>query len=173
MIDVDGVIVDVMPSFVKKINGHFNTSYLDSDITKFRLDEIFPPDQFGFIMKLWSTDTLYDDLTVEEDVLSAIDKMRGFGRLVACSSPMPEHIRSKYEFLERLGFSRNDIVLTNGKSILKADVRIDDHTENLTDPESLNICFTKPWNALWDEKNGPRTDDWEEIVTLAEEGLGL
>jgi len=171
VIDVDGVIVDVMPNFIEKINAHFGTTYLDSDITSFHLDQVLPPDQFDFMMNLWSTDTLYDNLTVEEDVLSALDKMKGFARLVACSSPMPGHIRSKYEFIEKLGFSRDDIVLTKGKDILKADIRIDDHTENLTDPESFNICFAKSWNTFWDEKDGPRTDDWEKIVKLTEEKL--
>lgn len=91
-------------------------------------------------------------------------------RVMAVSAPFAEHAGSKWKFLRRMGFGRNDIFLTKSKNDVCWDTLIDDRAETITKipPGRTGILFTQPWNKSLRvlPPNVVRVDSWAELTDL-------
>jgi len=62
--------------------------------------------------------------------------------------------------------SWEQMVFCGNKSIIKADIMIDDHLKNLNKFKGETIMFTQPHNIMVNNTRHKRVNSWSEIVKL-------
>ena len=67
--------------------------------------------------------------------------------------------------------SRDQVIITGNKQMIRGDVMIDDGIHNLEGGEYRKILFTAPYNKDYDaEANGMiRVHNWDEILRVINE----
>lgn len=159
-IDVDGVLTEHNWTNLKRLNEHFGTSYRYEDITSFAYDFLTEEERAFIYEECWHDPTLYDDATLTPCQERALEELEEWTNIIVVSSPLQGHIESKYRFLKR-HFDRSQIILASNKSLIRADLLLDDGPHNLEAFPSISIAFDRPWNRDWD---GPRVHDWQFVV---------
>lgn len=158
-LDMDGVLVESNWDNMERLNEKFGTSYRLEDIKSFSYDFLTKEQRTFIYEECWHDPTLYDDAVLSQCQTIAISKLRDIGRVIVVTSPLLGHIESKFRFLTN-HFPRPDIVLASDKTLIDADVLIDDGIHNLEVFPGIPICFHRPWNEEWD---GPRVYDFQFI----------
>ncbi len=167
ILDIDGVVWDHNPYFLKRVNDRYGTEYKYSDIVAFRYGEFMEDDHAQYIYKLWHSPDLYEmgDCIVE-GALKGIECLQQITRVVAVSSPLAGHIESKFRWLVET-FGRRDVSLTSDKNLLYAPGRImvDDAMHNLRDWPGTTVCFDRPWNKSYPTSGWyRRAHNWTRLV---------
>lgn len=144
LLDMDGVMVNHNQRHLDLLNEEFGTAYTYDQITDFEYS-FLTSEQREFIFTCWKQQDLYAHDALTKDQLEVIDGLREIARVVACSSPMEGHIRSKYAFLTRY-FEKHNIVLTRDKTLVGGDILVDDAPHNIKSFPGHAIVFDQPWN---------------------------
>ena len=111
---------------------------------------------------------MYDDVKPIDGALETINKLKKFGfRIVypTCTPLETPHV--KFRWLEKYGFTQdiNDYVELTDKSLIRADVLVDDRPKNLDTFEGKKVLFSQPWNES--EKyniNYLYADSWYKVL---------
>jgi 5'(3')-deoxyribonucleotidase len=146
-IDVDSVMFPVNELVVLPALRHQGWDYQLADLTTFGYEYCLGSAAARQAYACLRSPTLYDGwgLTNAED--STVRRLREMGRVIAVSTPMVQHIASKWAYCERAGFAPGDIVLTGDKGLVTFDVLIDDRPDTIMSlPEEQTIVFDRPWN---------------------------
>ena len=168
-VDVDGVLTEHNQTFLEQINRRFGATYAYEDITSFHYDECMEAEHAEVMLNMWHGENLYDNWPPEPGAMEAVREMRTFARVIALSSPMLGHIKSKYQWLLEQGFGRDGIIFAHDKSLMRGALLIDDRMKNIYNFTGEAICFARPWNTGWNTSKGIRTSNWDEIVARARE----
>lgn len=151
-LDMDGVICrTAQERNVKRVNDTFGTNYR-------AYDDMHPAHE-AFYDSCWEHPTLYDFDIIENEDMRVIEELRRMGRVIVVTAPMAGHIGSKYKFLAHY-FSTRDIYICKDKSLVAADVLVDDHQKNIITFPGLGILYDAPWNQ---GIPGPRVHSFSEI----------
>jgi 5'(3')-deoxyribonucleotidase len=88
--------------------------------------------------------------------------------IVSAATEFPQSLFEKYEWLsEHFPFiTWRQIVFCGSKSIVEADIMIDDHFKNLDEFKGTTILFSQPHNELRDPGRHRRVNSWSEIADL-------
>jgi 5'(3')-deoxyribonucleotidase len=167
LLDMDGVIVDMNPVLLDKVNKEFDCNHDESDLTSFRYDESLPKEHADFIYELWHDDNLYQGVEWSNNAEEAVEELRGLGRVVVVSSPMVGHGSSKLRWLYNHGFDRKNVVLASDKNLVHGHVLIEDRARNAENFPQSAILVDKPYNQ--DSNHQPRAYDWSDIVNYTKE----
>ena len=182
LLDVDEVIC--FAGFLSAINNFLNTNYTLYDTTSYYLDEAFiPADRFEEFQAYLSSLNLYENALILPYAVEVIKELNELYEIYICSSCInPFDINNsakafadKYNFLlEILPFiNPKKYIFTSSKSMLVADIQIDDclnnlynknvdkkilfpsyHNGNITDDELSEhnvIRAGYDWNTGWKE----------------------
>jgi 5'(3')-deoxyribonucleotidase len=178
LLDMDGVLVDVNPKHLKRVNERFGTDYGIEDLIRFNYYDYLPEQHARYLVEeSWQDPELYHDLPIAEGAEKGIEALRELARVVVVSSPMTGHASSKMRWLMNHGFSKRDFVLTSDKTLVErmcpGALLIDDGPAFLKQHEGPKIIVDRPWNRhLEDSKLGYdtyRAHSWDEIVSFAQE----
>lgn len=161
LLDCDGVLCDHTDQLLAGVNDRFGTSFRYDHVEDFHY-RIMTKEQRDHMYAQWHSSDLYDDDHLTSEQLDVLDGLRESFRVIACSSPMQGHIASKYRYLTRY-FDRSDIILASDKSVIEADLLIDDAIHNLEAFPGAVICYDRPWNSEW---RGPRARSFEDLGPL-------
>jgi 5'-nucleotidase len=163
LIDVDSVMVEHSAEYLRGLNHAFGTNYNFEDITDFDYTFLQPAER-DYIFKCWQSSHIYDKDVLSSEQLSVLAGLREVADVVACSSPMIGHIKSKYGFLLRY-FDRKHIILASEKWRIRGDVLIDDAPHNIYDfvtyTDGQIIVYDRPWNRSI--QGVPRVHNWAEL----------
>ncbi len=175
IIDLDDVLA--LDGFLNTINNYFNTNYTYEDSNNYYLDELLTKEQqIDFKNHLKETD-LYKCAKVAPYSKEVLKELNNKYNIYICSSLyseldntlIPDLVPKKCEFLEtNYPFlnSKNFVFLTE-KSMLEADVRIDDRIDNLKG-EGIKLLYTAYHNKNipdeeLKEQGIERVNNWLEI----------
>ncbi|MEE6185805.1 Putative 5'(3')-deoxyribonucleotidase [Mycovorax composti] len=164
-VDMDGVLANCIQQF---INYEFAETGIKRPIAETigkRESEAFPNGraylyQPGFFRTMPviedSREALYK-LCQEYEVL-----------IVSAATEFPQSLSEKQEWLnEHFPFiSWKQMVFCGTKTMIKADIMIDDHFKNLDPFKGRTILFTQPHNQLADAGRHTRVHSWKEIERL-------
>lgn len=170
LIDCDGVLVDMQDGNIRRLNNLCGTNYTAEDVKDFGYSN-FPKPHREILKSFWY-DCTYDDKHLSTEQQLIIDGLREYVRVVACSSPLPGHTDSKLRFLLRY-FQRTDIALLSHKTLLNADLLIDDGPHNIEDAKRVGmpfIIFDQPYNR---HLEGPRAKSFSDLGPLVLDILGV
>lgn len=152
-LDVDGVLIDSTDRMIKTVNLAYNSNLTREDITDFSYANLSPRVSQRF-MKLWhSTD--YYSTPLEPGFEEMQDELHKTFRVIAVSTPMdsPLHLSTKWGRLKNL-FGINNIYLCKDKSLINADLLVEDNPSNITQWLSTGrpcIIKDQPWNRHYQE----------------------
>ncbi len=164
-VDMDGVLADCFEQFVSYEEADLGTSKTIADGIGKTEDEAFANArtylyQPGFFRNMrvipGSQEVLYK-LNEAYEVF-----------IVSSATEFPQSLIEKQEWLnEHFPFiSWQQMVFCGKKTMISADIMIDDHFKNLDYFKGRTILFTQPHNQLADAGKHTRVYSWEEISRL-------
>lgn len=162
-LDVDSVLVECNRRNIARLNKHFGTDFEYEEIDDFEYS-FLTDEQRDFIYEVcWNDPTQYDEIDLSPEWQAVIESLQDMGfRVIACSSPLEGHIKSKYRFLKRY-FDRADIYLCSDKSLVRADILVDDAPHNLEAWPGYAIVYDRPWNQ---DVDALRAHDPIDVLTF-------
>ncbi|MCZ4224061.1 5' nucleotidase, NT5C type [Pedobacter rhodius] len=166
-IDMDEVIADVIPKFIKLYNRDFGTP-LDLKIEAG--NEIFmqiPQDVDRKWLEYINEVGFFRDLEVIPDsqrVIKALQEKYDV-YIVSAAMEFRNSLVDKYDWLaEHFPFIDWQHIMFCGNKIVEADVLIDDRIKNFVNFKGRPLLYTSPHNLLITEYE--RVNTWEEVANL-------
>ena len=164
-VDMDGVLADVYPKFFyydEMENGRRKT--IEEVTGKAELDA------FEGIRKYVTSPGFFRDLSPvpdSQDVLKKLhDRYEVF--IVSAATEFPLSLGEKHDWLnEHFPFiSWKQMIFCGVKSIVDADIMIDDHFKHLDAFKNSTILFSQPHNLLRNAGRHKRVHTWLEIADI-------
>ena len=177
-VDIDGCYFDTTQMMLDKMNERFGADVLYEEITDFHYSNL-DLKRKNYLFKLWH-DMDYNMLSAEPGAEIAINRLREYYDCIAVSSPMTGlHVRTKYERLKN-DWGYKNVVLISRKTLIDADVLIDDAPHNIVEWLATNrpvVVFRRPWNqdVIEEYKNNRLMKvvyHWDQVPDRIEEALG-
>lgn len=159
---MDGVLADTYAQFIQY-------HYQETGVLKTREDAVGIPEGAAFphIRKHIITPGFFLDLPVIEGSQEVVEKLNKKYELfiVSAATEFPQSLSEKQVWLNKffpfIGWEQ--MVFCGWKTIIKADIMIDDHFKNLDHFEGHTLLFNQPHNQLADPGRHLRVFSWEEI----------
>jgi 5'-nucleotidase len=164
-VDMDGVLADVYEQFFL---------YDEKDFGQRRaLDAVIGVEErraFPHINEYVYTKGFFRTAPVVKDSVEILARLNKNYELFIVSAAMefPQSLPEKLDWLnEHFSFlTWQQIVFCGSKTIIDADIMIDDHFKNLDLFTGVTILFTQPHNQLKNAGRHKRTDSWQEIASI-------
>lgn len=147
-LDVDGVIADTYRVWLDRWNAAHPQDQFD-------LAEIYSPRAAGnaaFLAQLSAPD-LYADVQPIDGAVASVQSLRADGhRLLFVTSCVRGMADQKWEWLERHGvldvrpLQHPDLIIAHDKSLIRADVLVDDAAHNFDAWPTMGLLFDAPYN---------------------------
>jgi len=164
-VDMDGVLADTTEQFFQFDERDFGRRRTLEEITG-------KPESVGFpnAQKYVRTKDFFRTAPVmkeSQSVLSDLNKRYEIF-IVSAAVEFPQSLLEKYEWLnEYFSFiTWQQIVFCGSKTIVEADIMIDDHFKNLDPFKGQTILFSQPHNLLQHSRKHKRVDSWGEIADI-------
>ena len=163
-IDMDEVIADFTPKFIKHFNRHYNENISIEDLKGKRRNEL-RSDLRKEMMVYIQEPSFFRDLGVMKDSQEVIKELSEHFEIFIATAAMevPASFTAKYEWLkEHFSFLKDmNFVFCGDKSIINADYLIDDHVRNIKRFSGQGILFTAPNNI--NQTGYFRVNNWQEV----------
>ncbi len=165
LVDMDGVLVNIYARFFE----------LHEKLTGIRLSEsdvagLLEAEAFRDQRKWVSTPGFFRDLPVMPGSVESLGRLNGYYHvlIVSLATEFPNSLTDKQFWIhQNFPFiTWQQIVFCGDKTLIKADIMIDDHPKNLDRFEGETIMFTQPPNMLFQDTIHRRVSSWAEIEKL-------
>lgn len=164
-VDMDGVLADVYEQFFR---------FDQRDFGKRRpLEEVIGVEErkaFPYINQYVHEKGFFRTAPVVKNSFEILKQLNEEYDLFIVSAAMefPQSLPEKLEWLnEHFSFLKwQQLVFCGSKTIVDADIMIDDHFKNLDLFPNSTILYTQPHNQLKDAGRHKRADSWNDIATI-------
>lgn len=174
IVDLDDVLNNLNDKCLETLNAALGTHLTADDLTHYDIFKCLDFEHASAYRQLWSNETIIRSLTPVKNSQWGMKHFvdLGYDVYIATASSASsfawkhEWIRSLYPFIDD-----SHIMRVCDKSLLYADVMIDDCAENLiSNIHCERVCFNRAWNQYArDEVYGiHRCNNWNEIVTTVD-----
>lgn len=188
-VDVDGVLIDYVGAAAKWV-GRPVTDVVDWDIFSslgcpglwHAWDEHVAKPGFCFKLKPIHQRGCMINGEYQCSSVEFVRRLRHMGhRVIFATSPHKNAPFWKDErervLIEQWDATRGDVVFAHDKSLVRADLLIDDKPQNVINFVGPAICFSQPWNRDFEagEYNGHnkyRANGYQEVLRLVDGILG-
>jgi 5'(3')-deoxyribonucleotidase len=165
LVDMDGVLADVYSRFIDLHEVEFGIRLTVKDLIGLKEAEAFPNQ-----LKWVNSPGFFRTVPVMPGSQKGLKKLNNSYEVIVVSlaTEFPRCLTDKQLWLnEHYPFiSWKQIIFCGNKSVIKADIMIDDHFKNLDNFTGETIIYTQPHNINLTETPHSRVDSWEEIETL-------
>ena len=164
-VDMDGVLADTTEQFFQ---------FDERDFGRRRtLEEIIgKPESIGFpsAQKYVRTKDFFRTAPVMKESQAALSELNKRYEIfiVSAAVEFPQSLFEKYEWLKEYFpfITWQQIVFCGSKTIVSADIMIDDHFKNLDPFEGQTLLFSRPHNLLQHSTRHKRVESWSEIIKI-------
>lgn len=180
LVDLDEVIC--INEIVPKLNEFFGTNYTNETFPSLFLEEVYKDEEkVAQFLTQNAHENLYKNPYILPNCKRVLKQLSKYYEINICTAYVwpgrPENTKneicSKIDFLYK-NFDFIDpkrIMFISNKSVLSADVIIDDRIKNLTGNSKIKLLFTTIYNKTVPESeleklNVTRVNSWEEIKNL-------
>ncbi len=162
LVDMDGVLADVYARFFDLHEEETGIRLSVRDIAGLKEADAFPgqlrwvnsPGFFRTVPVMAGSYNILKSLNAKYDVI-----------VISMATEFPLCLTDKQlwlmEYYPFIGWQQ--MVFCGNKSLLKADIMIDDHLKNLDEFEGKTIMFNQPHNLFEKDVRHRRVDIWPEI----------
>ena len=165
-VDVDGVLADLHPEWLRRYNVEFDDGLVPEDITHWDFHDIVKPECGKRIYEYLTMPDLYDKVLPVPGAMNGVQTLRRAGhRPVFVTSCVKGMTDAKWDWLEHWNLldSASDLVVAHDKSLINLPVLIDDALHNVNWARG-DILFDAPWNRS--ERAYPRrVRGWSEVLS--------
>lgn len=169
--DIDNICNNLTEKTLELYNSRSGKSVQMSDLTTYNFADCLPKEDADAIISLFKEKKLWNSLTPIAGASNGLKTLIKQGhRIYLATATDPINFAWKVEWIKK-NFSfinADNIIRIMDKSLLKADIIIDDHLDNLVGNTAYRICLDYPWNR--DERKDfihdiCRVHNWKEIVS--------
>ena len=164
-VDMDGVLADVYEQFFRWDERDFGKRKPLEDVIGVEERKAFP-----YINEYVHTKGFFKTAPVVKDSFEILKQLNEKYDVFIVSAAMefPQSLPEKLEWLgEHFSFlTWQQLVFCGSKTIVDADIMIDDHFKNLDHFPGTTILYTQPQNQLNDASRNKRADSWMDIASL-------
>lgn len=165
VVDMDGVLADVYSRFFDLHEKETGKRLSLSDVSGKLEAEAFPG-QIRWV----TTPGFFRSVPVMPGSIEGLKKLNSRFDVVVASmaTEFPESLTDKQLWIQdNFPFiTWKQLVLCGNKSLIRADIMIDDHPKNLDNFEGETIIFTQPHNIFFKDTKHFRVSSWKEIESL-------
>lgn len=164
-VDMDGVLADVTEHFITYHERDFGERLTRKEMVgRPELDSFPRVREYVFTEGFFRTAPVVPG---SQDVLYRLHQAHEVF-IVSAATEFPQSLPEKQAWLnEHFPFiSWQQMVFCGLKTVIQADVMIDDHFKNLDHFPHTTILFTQPHNLLHDAGRHQRVHSWEEIEQI-------
>ncbi len=180
IIDLDEVIC--INSIIEKINEFFKTNYTIENFPSLYIEDVFDDkEKIDEFLKIYENENYYIKPYILPDCKRVLKHLSKYYDIYICTAYVwPNHPQNtKTEICSKLDFlyktfdfiNPKKIMFVSDKSVLSADVFIDDRLKNLTGNSKVKLLFTSHYNknisnSELNKLNVTRVNSWQEIKNL-------
>ena len=164
-VDMDGVLADVVEQFFRYDEKDFGRRKTLEEAKGKKEIEVFPKlREYVYTRDFFRTAPVMEGS--REILLELNNKYEVF--IVSAATEFPQSLSEKQEWLnEHFPFIQwQQMVFCGLKTIVDADVMIDDHFKNLDYFKGTTILFSQPHNLLADPGRHKRANSWKEVADI-------
>ena len=165
LVDMDGVLADVYSRFFDLHEQETGTRLKLSDVSGMLEAEAFK-NQINWV----TTPGFFRTVPVMEGSVEGLKKLNALYDVVVNSmaTEFPLSLTDKQLWMhDHFPFiSWKQLVFCGNKSLIRADIMIDDHPKNLDNFTGETIIFTQPHNVFMKDLKHKRVSSWQEIESL-------
>lgn len=164
-VDMDGVLADVYAQFLRMHEEDTGQQLSRDNIKGLLEEEAFPlhnehvnrPGFFRTAPVMQDAPRVLELLNREYEVF-----------IVSAAMEYPNSLKEKHDWLNAYFpfITWQQMVLCGSKSIICADIMIDDHFKNLDTFQGKTLLFTQPHNQDAPNKRHRRVGNWQEIAEI-------
>jgi 5'-nucleotidase len=174
LVDMDGVIADFDQEFQQRWKQRHPTKlYIPVEKrTKYYVKDEYPDTLKPLVVEILFESSFFEEMAMVPGAKEALEEMEAKGlEVFICTSPLSTYgncILEKYKWVENfLGAAWvNKIILTKDKTIVKADILIDDKPE-LTGVEKAptweHILYDRPYNRGVNKRR-ITWENWKDVL---------
>jgi len=171
--DVDGVVAALDTNWMAWYNRIYNDNVQASDITDWDVHKFVKPECGHKIYEFLKNPSLYDDVLPYPGASSSIAILKSQGHRIVYATTSPiESFGRKFLWLKQYGFITDlkDYFETNDKSLVRADILVDDRPKNLETFVGKKVLYAQKWNATekWNI-NYLYAESWEDVIRYCNE----
>lgn len=172
VVDIDGVLNDLMFKTLDLYNLRNNTNIKLTDITTYNFADCLPQQDADGIIELFKEKELWDSLMPLTDSQAGLKTLVNMGHeIYLATATHPENFMWKVEWIKKYYpfIDTDNIIRIINKGLLKCDVMIDDCLDNLISNICDRICLDYPWNRQADKEFAYdiiRVYNWKDIVNI-------
>lgn len=166
-VDVDGVVADLHTEWLRRYNRDYQDHLRTEDISRWDMDTVVKAECGKRIYDYLSQPDLYDHVAPIDGAWLGVQYLRGAGhRVVFATSCVQGMTDPKWRWLQRHSFlgegraQSGDLIVVHDKSLIRADMLIDDYPKNLEGFKGLRLLFDAPYNR---RSNLPRVQGWHQL----------
>jgi 5'(3')-deoxyribonucleotidase len=172
-VDVDGVVADLHAEWLRLYNDDYGDKLRPQDITKWAIHELVKPECGDKIFDYLRRPDLYSKVPPILGAKEGVAEIRANGhRVVFVSSAVLGSLDQKFKWLIDNGFLKNkggrpdsDLVFSHDKTLIKADMLIDDGLHNVKGWEHA-LLVDAPYNH--EDTTATRVYNWATIPLAVE-----
>jgi len=167
-IDMDDVMAATANKILRIYNEHFGTNFTSADFDGKAFNEVIPTENYHLIHEKVHEVGFFRDIEIMADAAEVVEKLNQKYEVfvVSAATEFPNSLKEKIDWLgEHLPFiSWKNIVFCGDKSIVSADIMIDDHEKNLKTFKGRTLMF----DAIHNQKitDYQRIKSWKEIEKI-------
>jgi 5'-nucleotidase len=164
-IDMDGVMANVIAKFIAYHNETMETHITEKDVAGMSELEAFP------VFHDWvNTEGFFRNIPLMVDsqsVVAALNQKYDVF-IVSAANEFPKSLIDKHAWLQEYFpfISWRQMVFCGSKTIVQADIMIDDHFKNLDYFNGQTLLFTAHHNVFSDAGRHTRVNSWGEIAEI-------
>ncbi|MDM1407833.1 hypothetical protein [Myroides sp. DF42-4-2] len=165
-VDMDEVLVDSITLLVEQYNKAYSTNLSKQDLFGKTIYECLPSSHIPFIKEQQNSVDFYQEVAVMEGAQEGIAILSEKYDIYVVSAALefPLSLASRCTFIAKNfpELTWKKLIFCANKPIIKADIILDDMTENLVGFGANGYLFTAYHNAMLKYPN--RLNSWEEVV---------
>ncbi len=167
-IDMDDVMAATAKKFIKIYNQTHNENLKEEDFKGKKFYHVISPEKYQQVHHAVFEVGFFRDVEVMTDAIEIVEKLNDKYEvfIVSAANEFPNSLKEKIDWLaEHFPFiSWRNIVFCGDKSIISADIMIDDHEKNLSTFKGRTLMFDAVHNQHNHEYE--RVNSWKEIEKL-------
>jgi len=165
LVDMDGVLANIYPRFFELYEEETGLRKTMSEVIGLREGEAFPE-----LLRWIETPGFFRTIPVMPDSQRVLKSLNETYEIIVISmaTEFPVCLTDKQLWLNyHFPFiSWKQVIFCGNKSLIPADIMIDDHLKNLDNFKGETMMFTQPHNMDLKDSPHPRVDSWAEIEKL-------
>lgn len=171
LVDLDGIINDLLQAWVDYLNKRYDTAVKKDDITEWNIDVFFPQIPRAQVYAPLSEDEFWKNVKPIDDAAKYLQMLKDDGhRVLIVTTSDYKTLRSKMDnvlFRYFPMFTWDDVIITAHKQLVNGDVLVDDGVHNLVGGSYEKLLMDAPHNRKFNaEANGiTRVMNWGEAYT--------